>query len=40
VREYILGLGGRLKVDSEPGRGTVFTVWLPLRTPLAEAAQA
>jgi len=40
VREYILGLGGRLKVDSEPGRGTVFTVWLPLRAPVAEAAQA
>jgi signal transduction histidine kinase len=40
VREYILGLGGRLRVDSEPGRGTVFTVWLPLHAPATEAAQA
>jgi len=40
VREYILGLGGRLRVDSEPGRGTVFTVWLPLHAPVTEAAQA
>jgi putative PEP-CTERM system histidine kinase len=40
VREYIVGLGGWLKVDSEPGRGTVCSVWLPLHAPAAEPAQA
>jgi signal transduction histidine kinase len=40
VREYIVGLGGWLKVDSEPGRGTVCCVWLPLHAPAAEPAQA
>jgi signal transduction histidine kinase len=40
VREYIFGIGGRLKVDSALGRGTVFTVWLPLQAPGTEAVQA
>jgi putative PEP-CTERM system histidine kinase len=40
VREYIFGIGGRLKVDSALGRGTVFTLWLPLQAPGTEAVQA
>jgi two-component system NtrC family sensor kinase len=28
--------GGKIKVDSKPGLGTKFTVWLPLKPP-AEA---
>jgi putative PEP-CTERM system histidine kinase len=40
VREYVKGLGGRVKVSSEPGRGTVFALWLPLRMPPLEGGQA
>lgn len=40
VREYVAGLGGRVKVDSVPGRGTVFALWLPLRTATREGGQA
>jgi putative PEP-CTERM system histidine kinase len=40
VREYVAGLGGRVKVDSEPGRGTVFAIWLPLNASPSEVGQA
>jgi signal transduction histidine kinase len=33
VREYVRSVGGRVKVDSKPGAGTSFTLWLPLRAP-------
>lgn len=30
VREYVHELGGHLRVDSTPGQGTRFSIWLPL----------
>ena len=30
VREYVNIHGGRIKVDSQIDRGSVFTVWLPM----------
>jgi len=32
VKEIIELLGGRLEMRSEPGQGTVVTLWLPLAT--------
>jgi len=40
VREYVRSLGGRVKVDSEPGKGTRFSLWLPLKDPPGEPTQA
>jgi signal transduction histidine kinase len=32
-RQIILEHGGRLEVESEPGQGTTFTIWLPVQKP-------
>ena len=40
ARALISGMGGRLNVDSEPGRGTRFTIWLPTPTTWHEALVA
>ena len=43
VRHIAEAHGGRVSVESEPGRGSVFRVWLPLveadRAPLTETAE-
>jgi signal transduction histidine kinase len=32
-REFVLGIGGSMDVQSTPGQGTVFRVQLPLEEP-------
>lgn len=38
VRDLIVAHGGRLAVESEPGRGSQFTIWLPRSSHLATDA--
>ena len=33
VNKIVEQHGGRISVDSKPGEGTKFTVWLPLQPP-------
>ena len=40
ARTIISGMGGRLTVDSEPGQGTRFMIWLPTPTRWHEALVA
>ncbi len=40
ARALITGMGGRLAVDSDPGQGTRFTIWLPAPTTWHEALVA
>jgi putative PEP-CTERM system histidine kinase len=40
ARTIITGMGGRITVESEPGRGTRFMVWLPTPTRWHEALVA
>jgi len=37
VREYVRSVGGRVKVQSTPGRGTRFSLWLPLSAARQES---
>jgi putative PEP-CTERM system histidine kinase len=36
ARSLIMAMGGRLNVDSRPGRGTTFTITLPAAEPFSE----
>ena len=37
IRERMKALGGRLNIESMPGRGTTATIWLPLAAPNGQA---
>jgi signal transduction histidine kinase len=36
ARSLIMAMGGRISVDSRPGRGTTFTILLPAAEPASE----
>ena len=36
ARSLVAAMGGRLGVDSRPGKGTTFTILLPAAEPVAE----
>ena len=36
ARSLVTAMGGRLSVDSQPGRGTTFTIMLPVAEPVSE----
>jgi len=36
ARSLVTAMGGRLSVDSQPGRGTTFTIMLPVAEPASE----
>jgi len=39
-RRIVAGHNGVMRVDSEPGRGTRFDLYIPLQEPMADAAEA
>jgi signal transduction histidine kinase len=38
ARRFVELHGGRLTVESEPGRGSTFLVWLPSSRPIESGA--
>jgi len=40
VRRMVDLLGGRITVESEAGRGSIFRVWIPLIAPTAQTLPA
>ena len=40
AREFVVALGGRVVVESAPGQGTVFRLFIPLEATAADAGVA
>lgn len=40
MRQRVISLGGRLDIESSPGRGTMVRAWIPLRDAAAEPVHA